>query len=448
MSYAPGPIDGMAPEVNACVPQAGALHAYVWWATQTTDAPAWWHVGTGLTLVAHEAARRGWSIGQDQTMVPRVWAAILGPSAAGKSTAIQRGLKFYRAHLEAFRNVRDPFVMAEGSIPGILEKLTEGWDQDVERTLGLLHQEEFSRLLDNRDAVAEMLMQLADGIEIERHKVSSRAAARQGMQAFDYLRAPAVSALLATTYASLRRVTRSHHLEGGLYSRLLWFVAEPDASRLLMLPSPHPEEKREALQVWREWARWFDGQEALGQRIVDVPEEVHWILRDSLFETLKERMAEDDRMNATRRRAVTQAYLVAGLLALSQFRRVVTSDDMDCAVNLVEQCVAGIEKIGPELGTSELMQAANVAFRAVVQAGGELPRSAFYKALQAPKHVVDQVLATLLDEGSLREVVQKTAGRPRTMYVSNGQARFQGSPDASLALVETPAPVQKILERK
>jgi len=428
----------MAPEVGSCLPPGGALHAYTWWATQTTDAPAWWHVGTGLTLVAHEAARRGWTIGADQQMVPRVWCAILGPSAAGKSTAIQRGLKFYRAHLDAFKNVRDPFVMAEGSIPGIFEKLTEGWDTDVERTLGVLHQEEFSRLLDNRDAVAEMLMQLADGIEIERHKVSSRAATRQGMQAFDYLRAPAISALLATTYASLRRVTRAHHLEGGLFSRMLWFVAEPDAARLRMLPSPHPEEKREALQVWREWARWLDGQEVLGHRVVEVPEEVHWILRDSLFETLKERMAEDDRMNATRRRAVTQAYLVAGILALSQFRRVVTSDDMDCAVNLVEQCVAGIERVGPELGTSELMQSANVAFRAVLQAGGTLQRSAFYKALQAPKHIVDQVLATLLDEGSLREVVEKTTGRPRTLYVANGPKRFVGTPETPLARAPVP----------
>jgi hypothetical protein len=367
-------------------------------------------------------------------MVPRLWTAILGPSAAGKSTAIQRGMTFYRDFLEHFRTARDPFVMAEGSIPGIFEKLTEGWDMDTERTLGVLHQEEFSRLLDSKDAVSEMLMQLADGIEIERHKVSSRNAARQGMQTFDRMRAPAISALFATTYSSLRRVTRAHHIEGGLFSRMIWFVAEPDAARLRMLPSPQPEKKRAALHTWAEWSRWIDGQEAAGApRSIDVPAEVHWILHDSLFEVLKTRIAEDDRMNATRRRAIVQAYLVAGLLAFSQGRRVVTSDDMDCAVNLVERCVSGLEKIEPELANSELMQTANVAFRAIVNAGGRLPKTGLYRALKIPKNVLDMVLATLIDEGSIREVQQKTGkqGRPRTLYVASGPQRFQGG--------ETPA---------
>lgn len=428
-AYRPGPLEGVSEEVQACCPSDGSLHAYVWWAAQTTHAPPWWHVATGLAAIAHEAARHGYVIGAEQQMRPMLWVALLGPSAAGKSTAIGRAIDFYRSHL-ASTNARDPFVMAEGSIPGIFEKLTEGWDEDVGRTLGILHQEELSRLLDSKDTVAEMLMQLADGRDIERHKVSSRAAARQGQNAHDKLVNPTLSATVATTYSSLRRVTKAHHIEGGLYSRLLWFIAEPDPHRLQMLPTPRPAQFRAALDEWRQWQGWILAEEVVGApKVIDVPEQVHSILEDSLFEALKQKIRGDDRLNATRMRAVMQAYLIAGLFAFSQRRTTVLSDDMDQAVNLVERCTAGLERIDPELGGNEIMQLVNVGFRAIQARGtAGLKRNELYAALKSSKGVVEQVLGTLIDEGSVREVTLKTGkrGRPPTAYVACGPTRFLG----------------------
>ena len=429
-AYRPGPIEGVSEEVQACFPTSGALHAYVWWATQTTHAPSWWHVATGLTMIAHSAARNGYVLGSDQRMKPSLWVALIGPSAAGKSTAINRAIDFYTDHLDAVK-ARDPFVMAEGSIPGIFERLTDGWDDEMGRTLGILYQDEFSRLLDRKDTVAEMIMQLVDGRTIERHKVSDRKAAAQGQKTHSTMRNPVLSAMFATTYSSLRRVTHGNHLDGGLYSRLLWFVADPDPSRLQMLPTPRPLHRRAALTEWREWEKWLITLDVnTTERAVEVPEEVYSILHDSLFETARQNLRVDDRLNGTRLRAVIQAYKTAALFAFSQGRLKVISEDMDAAVNLIEKCTAGLERVDPELGNSEIMQLVNVAFRAVQGRGTDgLGRSQLYPVLKSPKAMVEQVISTLLDEGSIREVTIKTPGKrgpaPRR-YVACGAQRFTG----------------------
>ncbi len=209
-------------------------------------------------------------------------------------------------------------------------------------------------------------------------------------------------------------------------------MAEQDPDRLKLHPTAQPEERAVALGVWHSWLQWFDAQQALGEpKVVQVLPEVHEILRGSLFEDLKTAMRTEDRLNPVRRRALTIAYTIAGMFALASRRTVVLSDDMDAAINLVEKCTRGLQDLDPELGTSELMQLVNLAFRAIRKTGTRgLPRSKLYPVLQAPKAVVDQVIGTLLEEGSIRDVAQRTGkpGRPATRFVSNGPARFAGPP--------------------
>lgn len=436
-SYRPGPISGVSEEVQACIPQYGALHAYLWWASKTTHAPAWWHVGAGLALIAHEAARHGYTIGAELEEKPSLWVALVGPSAAGKSTAISRAMDFYQAHLERHQ-AYDPFVMAEGSIPGMFERITEGYNVDLDRTLGILHQDEFSRLLDTKQPVSEMLMHLADNRAQQRHLRGAREKAKQGLDAHDKLKSPCLSAIFATTYSNLRRITRGHHMEGGLYSRMIWFVDDPNPDALQMLPNKRGAERRMALCEWDNWIGWFHAEAATGGPLrVEIPDTVLSLLEASLFEQAKQHMGSDDHLNASRMRAITYAYRIAGLFALSCGRTTVLSEDMDTAVNCVERTQRGYARIAGELGENPIMQLVNVAFRAIQRHGTDgLGRSKLYPVLRTTKREVDLVIQTLLDEGSVRMVEQRTGkrGRPSVRYVACGPERFTGESEDVVSL--------------
>lgn len=430
--YHTGPIEGVSDEIMACIPQSGALHAYVWWASKSTHAPPWWHVGSGLAMIAHEAARHGYTVLDAQRDKPIIWSVLVGPSASGKSTAMLRAIDFYGSYLEA-QNAPKHFVLAEGSIPGIIEKLAEGWDEETAQTLGVLHQEELSRLVDRKESVVEVLIQLADGRTIERHLVSARAAKRAGQTVNTVIKNACISGLFATTNSNLRRFTKPEHLDGGLYSRMLWFVGEPNIDRLELLPNPLKHERGTVMREWTDWAKWFLAEQALTtDRVVSVPTEVHWILENSLFAEAKTALKTDSRLNAMKMRGVKQAFVIAGLFALSQHRTTVLSEDMDAAVNLIEKCSDAMAALDPELATNETMQFANIAYQAIQRAGSAgLLRRDIYRRLGSSKRVIDEVIETLLDEDSIKQVVIPTGkrGRPPIRYAATGPARYTRAPE-------------------
>ena len=109
------------------------------------------------------------------------------------------------------------------------------------------------------------------------------------------------------------------------------------------------------------------------------------------------------------------------------------SDDMDAAINLVETCVASLESIDPELATSDVMVQVNRAFQTIRDAGAAgCNKAKLYQALRAPKVVVDQVLSTLIDEGSIEErhIATGKPGRPPIRYRTCGKTRFSSRPQA------------------
>jgi len=424
--YRPGPIDGVSVEERACIPQTGVLHAYVWWAAQTTHAPPWWHVGAGLTAFASEAARCGYELGDGDDNKSCLWVSLVGPSAAGKTTSINRLTDFYTAYLEPLE-VAKPFIQAEGSLPGMFATLTDKYDHEADHTLGLLVQDELTRLLDTKQPITEMLMQIADGRQIERHLKKEQERRRAGQQAQDVLRNPKISALFATTHSNLRRVSKAHHADAGLYSRMLWFIGAPNPAALKLLPDTCPAERRCALEQWRDWQQWQIAEYNIsGNNRITFPAEVLAILEHSLFEKARKGLESPDRLAAAKLRGITQAYKIAALFALSQKRTTVWSEDMDCAVNLVERCQGDYAlHIDPEIGVSETMIMINRAFLAIRQKGQTgLPRTQLYKVLKAAKYQIDDVVATLLDEGSVEEVKTQTRGRPAKRYIALGPERF------------------------
>lgn len=441
-SYTPGPIEGLSDEILNCIPPQGPIHRYISWAIKTTDAEPLFHLGSILPCWAHAVCTRGFSIDEDHRMVPKLWSFLVGVPASSKSTAMKRALSLYRRHY----TTRDPFVLAEGSVPGIFEALCDNFDYELDASVGVVYRDEAARLLDTQDSIADMLCNIIDGETVKRHLRGARAANKESPGSVrDTLLRPSFSGILTTTFSRLREVTKASYLEGGLYSRFLWFVGQPRLVGQSLTWNPHRAEEDDVLASWADWSAWANGLEALGHnRVIRVPPLCVELLRSTLFANLERHGATDNRLNAARKRGINQAILVAGLYAASQQRDTVNEDDMDRAINLVEFCLQGLERLDPSLAVDEFMQHVDFAFHAIVGAGDfGLNSSKLFAILRRPKNIVDGIVETLIAEGSIRCVERRTGarGRPAMTYVANGPARFAGEPqdDAARPGVTYPA---------
>lgn len=435
-AYAPGPIDGVPEEVMACVPYEGPLHHYLWWVTQTTDTPPWLHVGPAIAAACHEIAYRGYVVGEHGER-PRVWFALVSDPGVGKSTAIKKARAFHEDLLKDRERPASPYVDAEGTMSGMWEALSGCWDPERERTTAVLLREEFAALLSDkrRDDLATTFCEWYDGGTFQRHLRSLKAAARKGEKVSDTLKNTVMSAVFATTPDNLIAVAKKEHMSGGLFSRFTFMQAPADVDRLKLHPTARPGERRSALGSWLKWMQWLDAEEATsGPKVIEIPGEVQAILRDSLFEGLKQGMRTQDRLVPSRRRALVQATIIAGIFAMSQHRTVILSDDMDAAVNLIEMSLNGLVDLEPQIGTPFIVRQVQTAYQ-VIRAGGELgvPKTQLYRSLNCTKSVLDQVITTLLDEGSVTEQRIETGkrGRPPIHFVANGAERFSEPPPAA-----------------
>lgn len=435
--YREGIIPNLDPLLAACIPQSGPLHRHLAWAVKTTDAEAVFHLGAILPCWAHTVAAHGFVIDEDHRYVPRLWSMLIGVPASAKSTAMKRAMGLYKRFYASLRSdprQADPFVIAEGSIPGIFEALAERHDPDLDLSHGVVYRDEAARLLDSKDtSVSDMLCNIIDGEDVKRHLRGARAANREAAGSVkDSLVHPAFSGLLTTTFSRLREVTKASFLEGGLYSRFLWFVGQPKLPEQSLTYSLHRDEEDEVYRSWTDWARWANGQQALGHPlVVRVPPDVVELLRSTLFESLQQHGKSDNRLNAARKRALTQAVQLAGLYALSQCRLFVAPEDMDAAINLVEFSLSGLERLDPSLAVDPFMQGVDGLFHAIASAGeAGLPTAKVYAAVRKSKSIVEGMLDTLVAEGSVRRVAVSTGrpGRPAVLWIANGPARFHGEP--------------------
>ena len=428
--YQPGKLPGVPDKLAACIPPAGPLHRYMAWAIKTTDADPLFHLASILPCWAHECCSFGFRIDAGNEYVPKLWTFTVGAPASSKSTAIRRALGVYR-QVAIRGDLADPFVQAEGSVPGLFEALAERFEPELGITPGVVYRDEAARLLDTRDSVADMLCNIIDGDDVKRHLRGARKANREDPGSVaDTLRSPTYSGLLATTFARLREVTKTTYLEGGLYSRFLWFVGPNKPGPQSLTVNPHREEEREVIRVWGAWERWPLGMQTLGlDSTVLLPEESLQLLEHTLFRDLQAGANDgNDRVNAMRKRSLTQATIVAGLYALSQQRMSIELDDMTRAIRLVRLCLEGYLRVDPTLAADPVMVAADIAFHAIVNAGDlGIAKGKLYPILRAPKPLVDQVLDTLLDEDAIELMNTKTGkrGRPSIRYRALRTERYE-----------------------
>ena len=418
--------DATLPEtIRNCAPEAGPVHAYLWWVTPTTHAPAQYHLGAILPALAFEAARRGIRIG-NATKLPRLWVGLVGGSGHGKSTAHERAYEFVRDWYGTIKPEKPspwPYFHLDGSMPGILAASATHFDDHINASLGIYEIDEFSKLLAGQDSVAETMCKIFDGRDVQRHLRQYQEAKRQGEKVHDMLRRPAFSGCFASTPSALERVTQSYHLEGGLYSRILWFRGMLKSEDLLPRERPRDRARVQALDLWIDWARWLDTQQLLApeRNYVEVPDDVRDFIDRRLFEpTRKELAHEDDRMNPTRLRALSFAEQIAGLFALSCGSWQANEEDAQAAINLVSACVNTMWELNRVVAVNDKSRLRAKLYQAIRDAGeAGLRRSDLYHVgSQCTRAELDEALSTLIDSEEVVCVIhQRERGRPATRYV-------------------------------
>lgn len=412
--------------IRSCAPVDGVIHAYLWWVVPTTHAPAQYHLGAILPVLAYEAARRGILV-STQRRLPRVWTGLVGASGHGKSTAHYRAIQFARDWYGIYLagNYRDPFFHLDGSMPGILAASSTGWMPDLNASIGIYETDEMSKILAQLDSVSETLCKVFDGVTVTRHLRQFQQAKAAGERVPDQLVNPAFSACFASTPSSLERVTHAYHLEGGLYSRILWFRGELAAEDLRPREVHRDRARATVLRLWEDWARWMDAEMLTREgerRRVSVPQDICDLIDRHLFEPSRAVLARgDDRVNPARLRGLQYCEMLSGLYALSRGDFVADEDDAAAAINLVNACIGTLSFLDRTIAVNDVTRLREKALAAVRAAGLEgLRRSELYPVLKCTKRELEEVVQTLLDADAIEEIVRSGKGRPLTVYLARG----------------------------
>lgn len=446
--YRYGPIPGVPDDVMKCMPPMGMLHEYVWWATQTTFANPIYHVGAMLPILAWDLAQRGWSFGSRGKQIA-LQSFLIGDSSSGKSSALRLAKSFHEDFLArtkpgwqtvapemdprtaaiAMENTSriNPWVLAQGTAPGILEQLFDRFNPITNTTPVILYNEEVAHLLERRKdhAIVSVLLELFDKVpKVERHLSRYREMQRKGQQPPNVVRQPAVSGLFAGTPISIKDKLDASSFEGGLVSRSLWFTGAPDPKRWFLVDRERSAVRQFVLERWIHYGHHHHGEEAkrgATGMIVDVPMSVKRLCAEMLFPAFKQSLLAQDRLTAVRGRALEHAELIAGLYAWSQGRTTVLEADMRAAVCLVTWSIRTVERIARTAGSAEdeAWAHAQALLEVVRQAGmNGVRRSQLYTELRLTKATLDRTIETLLDAGSIVEArhQHEGPGRPAKVY--------------------------------
>lgn len=422
-------------EIARCYPDWGPIHQWMWWASETTHAPPQFLLGAILPCLAYLAARRGYRIGP-MARPPSLWTCAVGPSGTAKSTALIRAADFLRDHLHATSAADEehlPFVETEGSLPGIFEALAGLYDPERDATLAILYDEEFTRLIDRREAVAEILQKMADNRPVVRQLRQYQQAKAKGQKVHDRLINPVISAMFATTTKALGSVFSERVYEGGLFSRICWVTGQLVAKDIELEENPRETQRRAVLDAWTQWTLYLDGVDhrrwietdgdMSAARLIQLPEPVKDALTNELFEPLRAHFDDDGRLNSLVLRALGQAQVVAGLYAMSRGRLTVHLEDVDEATSWLHYLFTSAQSLDGRVAVSRGYQLQQDVLSAIEAAGADgISKSRLYR-LRLTKQELDEALGALLDREAIEETKlhataqgKKRRGRPTLRY--------------------------------
>lgn len=417
------------------MPERGILRAYCEWIRPLTHVPVPFHLAAILPGLAYDVGRRGFTIPYFHRAV--VWCGLIGVSGTGKSYATNKATDFVRdwQQLTLGPHYMDPYIEAEGSLPGIVENLSKRFYPPGGVTPAVLSHNEFSKVLGPPDA-PEALCLLYDGRDYVRNLRYLQKKQDKGEAVSPIVRAPVVSAVFASTRISMERVFSPSMIEGGLFSRILWFSEHINKERLRFLPEEDRAGRDQLLEMWCQWSGHMDAAHVQGvpTDIVIDPAGLEFI-KEELFDAIRARLVTDDRISTTVSRAVPHAVRVATLFALSRGnivkgRFTVDLTDVVPAVNLVHWCLRHAELLAATLAVDPIVRLQHKVQGFIEQAGAAgISRSDIYRKFNLTKKEVDPVVQALLEQESIVEVrgQRQGPGRPRISYF--GSAVFRSGPE-------------------
>lgn len=418
--------DLVGDDVLAAMPAEGILRDYVCWAVQETYAPPIFHLASILPAWAWTVTRWGWHL-PVRGAQGALQSFLIGPPASAKSTCVRLAIAFHEEFLEEWdSDERTPWLQAEGTVAGLLEHLSDRYEDEVEITPAILFHEEVSSLLDGGGAVVDIMMQLFDACpKVERQLVRYREARRRGEKPPNCVVRPAVGGVFCATPRSAADTLTERHFDGGLVSRSLWLTGEAAVERYFTA-GPAPIARREVLRRWTHHARSLPALGARGGgKIVRENAVFKGVFDWTLFPRFQQaNQAGRESEAATLGRAMGQARTIAGLYALSCGRLEVIEADVRAAVKLVEMSLANTLVLQGRAAESELYRAVERAEALIRRAGAEgLNRTDLNRGhLRLPKALYDQVVAQLEEERGIVAVKRPptggSRGRPLTVFVA------------------------------
>lgn len=370
--------------VKECMPTEGVIYDYVCWASQETYADPLYHLACILPVAAYQTATRGWGGPWEVTGRGKqcaIQSFIIGGPASAKSTCMRKARDFHievmqRERNQLWRDEENPWLQAEGTVPGLLEAIHDLYDEELDVSPAIFNHEEVSSLLEKGGVVVDTLMQLFDTVpRVERHLREYRRMRQEGQRPASEVICPAVSGIFCGTMNSAGATLTARHFEGGLVSRSLWFTGEADLERYFET-GPDDEGRRALVTRWTHLGPSLSGHRlGGGASMVQEAQGCKPILQP-MFEKFVEAAKDgNDARAAQLQRGLLQARVVAALYALSCSRVLVTPEDVRRAVKLVELSQAAAEVLAGVTADDMIWRFYQKAVDSIRKAGEEgIPR--------------------------------------------------------------------------
>jgi hypothetical protein len=435
VAYHPGSDLGQPEEVALSLPDTGVLHAYLWWASKTTDASMLYHLGAILPALAHEAARRGVYIASAYERPPRIWTCLVGGSGSRKSTAVARSKDFVREFYTSILGGQyvDPYMQLAGSSAGMFHRISmTRWDDHRGHHRCILDADEFTAILGVKHSdINEFLIQLWNGDDrIERHTRELQKLLAEMSKAGNKFSGPndgstivrsAISAVFATTPISLAAVASNQHVSGGLFARILWIRAKLTADQVVDWPEPYAAQMERviALDEWKKWCGAIDALEMLNggaPLVITFPYAVREFIVENAVRPFNEVVYDDNnKASGAASRVGEMVRTISGLYAFSRGALDVSEDDAKRAINLVRQCFSTFDtQVSRVVDVSPEQRLATGIENLIREAGeGGVCKSRILRTFNAQKRIVDPILETLEESEKIRRFVPQRSGPGR-----------------------------------
>lgn len=411
--------------IASYLPPDGTLTRYCRWVCRTTRTPAVFHVGSILAAWAYVANKRGITYGEPDAKRKRfsIVSALIGGSGTGKSTAATAAQDFL-SDWNARRGglYGDPFVSLFGTVPGIVEEVSTRFDARIDATTCILTSHEMSQILAHED-FHETFCQLYDGRTLRRTQRRIQEAAKTGDPTVrSRIHNPAICGILCSTPAGLERVVRPEHVEGGLFSRVVWVRGRFEKRADIVgwgAPPGYRQLREEALSCWDSWATHVDVLQQRGYGLhITLPTHLSARAYECLQEAYWQEIRGELRVAAILARLHEYVNAFACLYALANGGLEVQQHDVDRALDWARQVEGSARDLTGSLAVSQLTRDAQRVEHVLQMHPAGLRKRDLYQQVRMSKYELDAALDQLIDaERALVEVCRPDGGgRPAVIF--------------------------------